>query len=36
MFNLYLTECGPRLDQSAESMYQIFLKLFRDEPIKLS
>ncbi len=36
MFNLHLKECEFRFNQRGKDMYQILLKLFRDEPLKLS
>ena len=36
MFNLYLKECEFRFNKRGEDAYQIFLKLFRDKPLKLS
>jgi len=36
MFNLHLKECEFRFNQRGEDMYQILLKLFRNDPLKLS
>jgi len=36
MFNLHLKECEFRFNNRGEDMYQILLKIFRDEPLKLS
>ena len=36
MFELHLKECEFRFNQRGENMYQILLKLFKDEPLKLS
>ncbi len=36
MFNLHLKECEFRFNHRGENMYQILLKLFRYEPLKLS
>jgi hypothetical protein len=36
IFNLHLKECKFRFNQRAEDVYQIFLKIFIDEPLKLS
>ncbi len=36
MFNLHLKECEFRFNHRGKDMYQILLKLFRDEPLKLS
>jgi hypothetical protein len=36
MFNLHLEEYEFRFNQRGEDMYQNLLKLFRDEPLKLS
>lgn len=36
MFNLHLKECEFRFNHRGEDMYQILLKLFRNESLKLS
>ena len=36
MFNLHLKECEFRFNNRGKDMYQILLKIFRDEPLKLS
>jgi transposase-like protein len=36
MFNLHLKECEFRFNNRGENMYQNLLKIFRDEPLKLS
>jgi len=36
MFNLHLKECKFRFNHRGKDMYQILLKLFRNEPLKLS
>ena len=36
MCNLHLKECEFRFNHRGEDMYQILLKLFRNEPLKLS
>ncbi len=36
MFNLHLKECEFRFNNRGEDMYQNLLKIFRDEPLKLS
>jgi transposase len=36
MFELHLKECEFRFNHRGENIYQILLKLFKDEPLKLS
>jgi len=36
MFNLHLKECEFRFNNRSKDMYQILLKIFRDESLKLS
>ncbi len=36
MFNSHLKECEFRFNNRDEDMYQNLLKIFRDEPLKLS
>jgi len=36
MFNLYLKECEFRFNNRKQSLYKILLRIFRNEPIKLS
>ena len=35
MFNLHPKECEFRFNNKGKDMYQILLKIFRDDPLKL-